>query len=189
MESPPSVITRRGNGPEGTPDRLGLSSSTAPWQALNGGPGRGRYGVGPCVPWRWRVHTVAAAATDCPAESTAPRPGLRCPRACRLRLAPGCNKVDGRMEDFCSIGVPGGRHPHCHTSPRRTSIDPRGRSHAARVCRLRHRLIDDLWSHAQDRGKGAAGVAEDPVRRLPGAGPLREAGRDSDSLALCIRLG
>jgi hypothetical protein len=37
MEPPPSVVPGRGNGPESTPDRLGLSSATVLWRALDGG--------------------------------------------------------------------------------------------------------------------------------------------------------
>jgi hypothetical protein len=87
MGPPPSVVTRRGIGPEVTPDRLGLSSPTPPWRASDEGPGQGRHGVAPWASGGWRVLTVAAAATDCPAESTPPGPGLPCPRACRLRLS------------------------------------------------------------------------------------------------------
>ena len=50
MEPPPSVVPGRGNGPEGTPDRLGLSSPTATWQASDEGAGQGRHAVAPCAP-------------------------------------------------------------------------------------------------------------------------------------------
>ena len=49
MESPPPVVTGRGNEPEGIPDRFSLSSPTAPWQASDGGPGQGRHGGAPCA--------------------------------------------------------------------------------------------------------------------------------------------
>ena len=49
--------------------------------------------------------TVAAAATDWPAESTAPGPGLPCPRACRLRLTSDAARSIGA---WWIVGTKGG---------------------------------------------------------------------------------
>ncbi len=83
MEPPPSVVTGRGNGPEVTPDRFGLSSPTATWQAWDEGAGQGRYAVAPWAPGGGDL-TGATAATDSPAESTRPA---------RLYLAGGSSEV------------------------------------------------------------------------------------------------
>ena len=53
---PPSVVRAKRDWPEVTPDRLGLSSSTAPRKASDEAPGQGRHGVAPCAPGGgWRV--------------------------------------------------------------------------------------------------------------------------------------
>jgi hypothetical protein len=83
MGPPPLVDRAKGDWPEVTPDRLGLSSPTL----------RGRV-----------------LMRD-PAKDTALR--FLAPAGVSSEINPGWNKVDGGMEDFCSIGGPGDRTLQC----------------------------------------------------------------------------
>jgi hypothetical protein len=102
IKPPPSVITGRGNRPKDTPDRLGLSSSTAPWPATEGESDQEDHVLAPCAPEGVaRAHRIRLART----RSAQPAGVLS-------EIKPGWNKVDGGMEDFYSIGDPRERTPH-----------------------------------------------------------------------------
>ncbi len=117
MEPPPSVVTGRGNGPEVTPDRFGLSSPTATWQAWDEGAGQGRYAVAPWAPPGGAISPGQRLPRIAPPSPPAP-PGSTLP-ACRLRFRLDGTRSIGAYwvrsldltEDFCSIGVPGNELP------------------------------------------------------------------------------
>ena len=101
MEPPPTVVTGRGNEPEGTPDRFSLPSPTASWQASDGSPGQGRHGGGSLRP--------RGGAACPPNPPTRPWPALS---AGVSSQGPGGWKgVDGGWNTFTRLAVRGNGPP------------------------------------------------------------------------------
>ena len=107
MGPPPSVVTRRGTGPEVTPDRLGLSSPTAPWRASDEGSCQGRHVLTPCAP---RGVARAHRGSGChglPRRIHPARPGSALPAGVSSEIATGWNEVDGGWRTLAQLACRG----------------------------------------------------------------------------------